>query len=393
MRHEWGEFAMLSHYLPKALKVFEGLNNPYNPFHYLNCAIDTMFYDVSTLSLAEFNQAVWAPLPEGSIIIVQPGKANNGYGVCTPQDACLTGRDRASAVVDQYLHYVETHNLKVQTIAVAGCGSSTVGAAAFGKAVAEIMRGPVASIVTGNGVGDKWGEILGGMTIGAVSQLVHVLSPLLHTEIQKADSRTWMRDEIEDFLTAMPEALTLRQLMLRNIFKETSIRRATTLTGREIDGDDPCPLRAVVSHSKGDWVVWGALLGIEFLANELKEKEITIPPDDKKPHIDIVTFGCWVDLPDMAGESLPALQDLRKTFHYHQFVGTADMMLGLTQSPYQKSFELFVKGLMNGFEPRHDEDPDESLIPFKGHEVMAMSPMHMPIETLLRQCTTYPHPK
>ena len=49
---------------------------------------------------------------------------------------------------------------------------------------------------------------------------------------------------------------------------------------------------------------------------------------------------------------MPQLGELRSIFHYHQYVGTADTMLGLTQSPYQKSFELFFKGVIDGFHPK-----------------------------------------
>lgn len=374
---------MFSHYLPHAFKVFESANNPYNPLHYMNSAIDMMFYDISMLSAAEFNQAVWAPLPEGSIMILRPGKAEKGYGVCRPQQTGLTGIERAKAVVDQYEHYLETHHLAIDTIAVGGLGSSTVGAAAFGKEVAEILQKPVASVVVGRGAVDIWGEILGGMTLGGVSHFVHALDPLIHTELHRAGVRTWVRQEIEDSLKAVPEALTLRTLMVRNIFEEKDPEEVLKLTCRP---KDRCSLKTVVSHSKGDWMVWGALLGIEFLANKLPKEQITFQPKTERPHIDVVTFGCCVDLPHM-----PGLGELRKIFHYHQFVGLSDVLLGLTQSPYQKSFELLAKGLINGFGAQHATDPDEALVPFKGHGLFTMSPLHMPMEDILKECVVYPH--
>ena len=57
-------------------------------------------------------------------MILRPGKTEQGYGLCTPQQTGLTGIERAKAVVDQYDHYLTTHDLAIDTIAVAGCGSS-----------------------------------------------------------------------------------------------------------------------------------------------------------------------------------------------------------------------------------------------------------------------------
>lgn len=374
-----GLMTMFTHYLPNILNVFESANNPYNPFHYMNSAIDMMFYDVSMLSAKEFNQAIWSPQPEGTILILQPGKTQPGYGVCVPQDTGLSAEQRAEAVVDQYDHFLASHGgICVDTIAVAGCGSSTVGAAAFGKAVAEILQRPVASIVTGGGVGDARGEILGGMMLGAASQLIHALDALIHTQLRNQERRDWMRQELEGFLKAVPEALTLRTMLGRSLFGNADLANPKSLNCVQRNA---CPLKTIVSHSKGDWIVWGALLGIEFLANRLDVDQIIIPPEGKRPHIDVITFGCLVDLPDM-----PQLADLRSIFHYHQFVGSADTMLGLTQSPYQKSFELFFKGMVDGFRPNYLADPDECLIPFKGHDLVAMNPLHMPMEDLLKAC-------
>lgn len=368
---------MYAHYLPNVLKFFESTKNPYNPFHYLNSAVDMMFYDVSTLSFAELNQAVWDPQLEGSILIMRPGKAQSGYAVCVPQDTGLSPAQRAEAVIGQFDHYLATHpGLCVDTIAIAGCGSSTVGAAAFGKAVAEILRKPVATIVTGGGLGDAKGEVLGGMMLGAMSQFLHAVDAVVHSEMRNASRRDWMREELEGFLQGMPEAETLRMLLAREIFGECTTE-GTALQCRE---KQACGLKTIVSHSKGDWVVWGALLGIEFLANR-PGTSVSVPADDKKPHIDVVTFGCIVDLPEMPGN-----EKLQGIFHYHQYVGLLDTMLGLTQSPYQKSFELLWKGIFDGFEPAYLSAPDECLIPLAGHNLASFNPTHMPIEKLLPNC-------
>lgn len=47
-------------------------------------------------------------------------------------------------------------------IAVAGVGSSSVGAAAFGRDIAAAVQGPVAVVVAGYGALDFWSEALGG---------------------------------------------------------------------------------------------------------------------------------------------------------------------------------------------------------------------------------------
>ena len=98
--------------------------------------------------------------------------------------------------------------------------------------------------------------------------------------------------------------------------------------------------------------------------------------------IAVVTFGNPVNLPDMR-------PTMKKLFHYHQFVGGADM---LAHANSMRTWQLHLTGDGNldpqnpVFDPK--ADPNERMLADTEHHLFAKTdpehrPYHMPMEKIL----------
>jgi hypothetical protein len=120
-----------------------------------NAILDGVFYDVGKITDSE--AACTAPwlAREGAILIVPP----SGKGSL---ELCTTVDDFA----------VKCGGIRI--LAVAGVGSSALGAAAFARNVADAFDAPVAAVVSGYGLADLLTEAMGGwFWFGALNRFRH----------------------------------------------------------------------------------------------------------------------------------------------------------------------------------------------------------------------------
>jgi hypothetical protein len=121
-----------------------------------NAVLDWLFYDVGVVSHGEaIALSPWLAA-EGAILYVPP----TGAGLL---EVCASIDEFAAAFAN-----------KVHTVAVAGVGSSALGAAAFARNVADAIGEPVAAVVSGYGLADLATEAVGGFFLfGAANSLRH----------------------------------------------------------------------------------------------------------------------------------------------------------------------------------------------------------------------------
>lgn len=114
-----------------------------------NILLDALFYDVKVVRHEEaVGLAPWKA-GEGAILIVPPSGGAD-LAVCPDVDA-----------------FFAAGGASLDTIAVAGVGSSALGTAAFGRNVADALGRPVAAIVSGYGLADLLTEASGGFAWAA----------------------------------------------------------------------------------------------------------------------------------------------------------------------------------------------------------------------------------
>lgn len=363
--------------MPSLIKIYENSFNmvgrPKSP-----AKADERFYDTDTLSDGERDQAMALlaeqKAPEGSIFILYPNNCFKLYSGQRPErfdvacaDKRLIGLKRGEATVQEFENFLKKHpEVSIDTVVIPGCGSSPLGAAALGKAVAEITGKPVAAIVAGQGAFDMWMEAASGGTLMApMANTLNAFDKALESSVKTNPmAKAWARMYIEDLANTMHEAATLYALLKTRLVDEKFLLR-----------DPQAPkLNMIVSHSKGNWNVLVALLNFEFdLAEKIAEKNRGVKVGKR---IDVVTFGNPVALPD--------LHEMMKTlFHYHQFAGTSDLLMWANSSKTLIS-QILMAGKVHPnkeFDPR--EDPDVRLWDGRRHNLIKHREDHMPIEDIL----------
>ncbi|WP_136679149.1 hypothetical protein [Neptunomonas sp. XY-337] len=129
------------------LNYFEKLLAPTNPA--LNQSADRFFYDTQLLTAAEIEKLGSESNPEGHVLVVYPhGSEHTIFSgsaqACVHALKLLPKDQRPTAVV------------------LSGVGSSALGSAAFARAVANQLQGPVMAVITGFGAADMLSEAIGG---------------------------------------------------------------------------------------------------------------------------------------------------------------------------------------------------------------------------------------
>jgi hypothetical protein len=126
-----------------------------------NAVLDWLFYDVGVITPDEAVRLSPWLAAEGAILCVPPSGAG-------PIEIFASVTDFATA-----------HGQHVRALAVAGVGSSALGAAAFARNVADALGAPVAAVVSGYGLADLATEALGGFLLfGAANALRHQFAGL-----------------------------------------------------------------------------------------------------------------------------------------------------------------------------------------------------------------------
>ncbi|GJD57078.1 hypothetical protein [Methylobacterium dankookense] len=229
-----------------------------------NAVLDAVFYDVAAIRPEEtVKLATWLAR-EGAIIVVPPSGSGTELEVfLTPQKYFESGE-------------------AVAALAVAGVGSSALGAAAFARNVADALGKPVAAVVSGYGLADLLTEALGGFFMfGALNSIRHAFEPL--DEVTKLFTRS--EQTLED-LSGLGFARTSRD----------------TQTVIALLKDARFAPELLVGHSKGNLVISEALYAIHAedpaLEKQLAERLriVTISAKIGMPHAfrDVLdVMGAW----------------------------------------------------------------------------------------------------
>jgi hypothetical protein len=180
---------------------------------------------------AEKNSHALSPwlAAEGAILFVPPSGAGS-IEVC--------------ASVDEF---TSAHANGACAVAVAGVGSSALGAAAFARNVADALGAPVAAVVSGYGLADLATEALGGFFLfGAANALRHRFEWLDRLRETDALAGSASRG------TRQGAGLAVR-------------RSSDTQTVRALLSHPALDLKLVVGHSKGNLVISEALYDLKAL--------------------------------------------------------------------------------------------------------------------------------
>ena len=168
-----------------------------NAYQGRNAALDVLFYDVAGVTQEETRALATSIVREGDILLVPPTGAG-ALSVFRSVDALLEQGPATAA------------------LAVAGVGSSSLGAAAFARNVADALGQPVAAVVSGYGLADVLTEALGGFFFfGGLNSLRHVFESLdtasqalsrsfLHSQagLERSEGLHWVRTS-EDTRTVL----------------------------------------------------------------------------------------------------------------------------------------------------------------------------------------------
>lgn len=195
-----------------------------------NAALDWLFYDVGVVSPDEAADLSPWLAAEGAILHVPPSGQ---------------GRIEVCASVDEV---VDRHAGSLRAFAVAGVGSSALGAAAFARNVADALGEPVAAVVSGYGLADLATEALGGFFLfGATNALRHAFEGL----------DRWRETGLVSDPSTASSGLASGSPIGRS--KDTRTVQALLAHGS-------LAWRWLVGHSKGNLVISEALYGLRDTA-------------------------------------------------------------------------------------------------------------------------------
>ena len=254
-----------------------------------NSILDEVFYDVESLSRPEQVMLLSQTSVEGSVLIVYPGGADRKIRIVTP---LVFVREQS-----------EDANDAVDTVVVAGVGSSAMGRAALAREVADFLHRPVAGIVSGLGMADVLTEALGGWFIfGATNALRDILARTFDAWDLKDHVRDpeTHRDLVEHFLTVGID----EDRFIYGSPDSTALLYLLSKLGDRI--------KLLVGHSKGNYSIENALEG--WLSASEKTSS-SIPFD-----LCVVTLGAVIRFPE-------------EFTNVHQFIGQEDFFGMLNSRP------------------------------------------------------------
>lgn len=283
------------------------------PVRWPDIAADILYYDATAVSPDEWLNAYrgFRPVPEGRIIIVHPGG-----GAPDPMDPL-----DVRAVLPQLDG--------VGVICTAGCGTSRVGAIAFGRLVADALGQPVATVVAGRGMADVWFEGTSGMLAYTLNWFIEPMDDnvqLLRAWLPPA-VRRWADVVTFNYAYAIPEAATVHELLLHRggqfhtLVGHSKGSLALSFALHALAAS----LRAVESSSHLEQS-YGLTPVSEIAALQAAGKPVVAQPT----RLDVVTFGCAAALPGGYGarddHGIPA----------HQYIGNADGLGWSSTSPKRR---------------------------------------------------------
>lgn len=255
-----------------------------------NTSVDAVFYDYTALTREERDELSRHVEAEGRIVVVHPQSSGAGIRLLWP--------------IDFVTEQIEGTAPPVDTVVVAGVGSSAVGTAALARDAANHLGRPVAGVVSGMGLADIVSEALGGWFVfgarnalrdafarvfDALEMNDHVRDPRTHEDVKASIEALGLAKD--EFIYGSPDSTSLLYLL-------------TTLGPR---------IRTLVGHSKGNYSIDNALRG---WVTACARSQTPLPTD-----VCIVTLGAVIRLP----EEFP---------NVHQFIGTIDGLGMLNSRPF-----------------------------------------------------------
>ena len=192
-----------------------------------NAILDWLFYDIGVVTQSEARALSPWLAAEGAILVVPPTG---------------DGELQLCASIEEF---VDLHGKKVQAVAVAGVGSSALGAAAFARNVADALDESVAAVVSGYGLADLATEALGGFFLfGAANSLRHRFE--------------WLDRLRESGAIADPGASASGTATGSPMQRSKDTRTVQALLSHK-----GLALNLLIGHSKGNLVVSEALYGLK----------------------------------------------------------------------------------------------------------------------------------
>lgn len=272
--------------LPTGFSPFDGAKIPawlsLTARSQFNTTADTFFYDTEALNEAEQALLAARTQPEGQILVVGPRNGN--------RPECAT-----YGSLEEFRRSVTD---KLDTVVIAGVGSSALGTAALARNVADCMEHPVIGVVSGYGLADMAGEGLGGwFGLGAANTISRAAAKMLATleQIQQPGLGN-------SNVSADATGLTLHKM-------------ASGFLGGVTDSDvlkdlleTVSDIRYLVGHSKGNFVIDNAVKGLTAARRkELKAltlgAPIYLPSDlDRKQVIGGLDTLGWINTRALWGE-------------------------------------------------------------------------------------------
>lgn len=222
--------------------------------------LDWFFYDVEGLTHAERARLVAEHNVEGSVLVVWPEGARGDDGIVKFTDYEAL-RAAPGALLTRF--------------AIAGVGSSDVGAAAFARTLANHYGEPVGAIVAGYGVADLLSEAMGGwFVLGGANRIMQ------------------MYQEAVDLSGPAPQPVTESFRGNDDMLDKVGHRNdSATLASLMTDPDRR--IRSVAGHSKGCLSIAYAL---EALALSGPAEAV-----DRQKHMRITTVGAVTAMPTAFG--------------------------------------------------------------------------------------------
>lgn len=232
------------------------------PFRQRNTFLDSFFYDIGVITeveAAELGQHVAA---EGAIVLTPP----SGAGALT---LCCSIEE-----------FVAAGGKAVHTLAVAGVGSSALGAAAFARNIADATGRPAAAVVSGYGLADVAAEALGGfLWFGALNSLRHSFELL----DRFTDPHVVSEPVVHATSGATDASVDIASGWLASVSKD--VRTVMALLS-----DPRLSFDILSGHSKGNLVISEALYGLDS-QNEALTRTLAA-------RARIVTFSAIIAMPE-----------------------------------------------------------------------------------------------
>lgn len=272
--------------LPERIQHSPARNLSLESLRRRNTTLDSLFYDVKSVTPDEAFYISGCLAAEGAILIVPPTGG-------PPLKLCDTLDD-----------FIMSGGPAIDTLAVAGVGSSALGSAAFARNIADAIDKPVAVVISGYGLADVMTEAMGGYFLfGYLNSVRHSF-------------------EMLDELFGRPQFGAAPKLSAEKL-SESSL---DTQTLKALLLDKRLNFNLILGHSKGNLVISEALYSLKDSHKERLEavarncKIITLSARIAMPPVfkDVVdVMGEW----DWFGEinsraSIPADEVVPQAWHH-----------------------------------------------------------------------------